>query len=193
MPGHENGFFVDTLGLEFPIPKARQYLIASLDIVRESPRLPCRHRVGRQPGAKVDTLGLEFPNDALCIKGSIDRTVLSYFPFPLPLAIWRPRYIQGRCCRSVSLIPKARQYLIASLDIVIRRKHSKSLCSSISYCIHLCSEMAMLASIALVTILETKIHSREVLQVGIVDSKGAAVLDCLTRYSEGPLQVAAKN
>jgi hypothetical protein len=33
--------------------------------------------------------------------------------------------------------------------------------------------------------LETKIHSREVLQVGIVDSKGAAVLDCLTRYSEG--------
>jgi hypothetical protein len=28
-------------------------------------------------------------------------------------------------------------------------------------------------------------HSREVLQVGIVDSKGAAVLDCLTRYNEG--------
>ncbi|CAG7970456.1 unnamed protein product [Penicillium nalgiovense] len=33
--------------------------------------------------------------------------------------------------------------------------------------------------------LETKIHSREILQVGIADSKGAAVLDCLTRYSEG--------
>ncbi|KAJ5477946.1 hypothetical protein N7530_003455 [Penicillium desertorum] len=33
--------------------------------------------------------------------------------------------------------------------------------------------------------LETKIHSREVLQVGLADSKGAAVLDCLTRYSEG--------
>ena len=50
------------------IPKAQQYLIASLDIVRESPRLPCRHRVGRQPGAKGNG------------KGKYDSTVRSMEP-----------------------------------------------------------------------------------------------------------------
>jgi hypothetical protein len=42
---------------------------------------------GHENGFFVDTLGLEFPNDALCIKGSIDRTVLSYLISDYPWAV----------------------------------------------------------------------------------------------------------
>ncbi|CAG8152603.1 unnamed protein product [Penicillium nalgiovense] len=41
--------------------------------------------------------------------------------------------------------------------------------------------------------LETKLYSKEVLQIGLADLKGAKVLDCLTRYSKGVIAPSSSN